>query len=883
MDHLQIDIDKLQQIQDSFCETAGVFAFCVDEDGKKLTHLSGKIEEARIVMACINSQKLADMLGTVMASRVENQIIESNEDRSVLVSCISNKIKNVPVINWIVYAAVGRGGQLSNVSTITTRDSFINGLNLLKMGTNTMLLEKYESLNAQLESQRSHSQEAELQLSLKKSRAMADIIRYMESSAGIEEIIDGVLTVAGKCIELSNAFVFRPNFDDTADIIGEYVSPDAQNMFEGRMGVMIPEFAENVERTVAISSDSKISSDMRTKLYRHGIEAVVMVPIQVNGKNAMTACYLENRRMKSWSKDEIQFLVEISHIIQDILFKRIQQNSLASSYVSLERILDNVGCGIFVRDVENGGVLFSNKILRKMFELDEKEALTNNLFLQDFVNNTKNYLPEQDDLSREDKPIHSEVNDAENSKWYDVWLTRIKWVDGKRVQLFSFYDITDKKSYQTKIEQQANNDFLTGLYNRMCCEKDLQKHIASCSEKGTKGLLLYLDLDDFKHINDGLGHQYGDVLLRAISHAFTRIKGIENSCYRMGGDEFVVIVSDQYYHQKDRIFDEMKDIFRKPWFLKGADYYCTMSMGVVTFPDEGGTVQDLIRKADIAMYEAKRSGKNKISYFSSGSDSLAFQRLGMEKNMRAALSTEKGYEEFEVYYQPIVDVTKPGIPCVGAEALLRWNNSELGFISPADFIPLAEYLGLINPIGDYVLRKACESLKYWNDHGHPEYKVNVNLSVVQLLQENIVETIEQTILETGINPANLTLEVTESLAINDMARMKGILARIRSLGARIALDDFGTGYSSLNHIREIPLDVIKVDQSFVRDLAVNQYSQSFIKMVAELAQTLDVNVCVEGIENTEQLNVIKDMKISMIQGYYFGKPMQLRDFEVKYL
>ena len=291
-------------------------------------------------------------------------------------------------------------------------------------------------------------------------------------------------------------------------------------------------------------------------------------------------------------------------------------------------------------------------------------------------------------------------------------------------------------------------------------------------------------------------------------------------------------------------------------------------------------MQDVIKKADIAMYEAKRAGKNRTAYYSDSRDSESNKRLDMEKSMRDATSDD--YKEFEVYYQPIIDTHKGGI-CTGAEALIRWNSSELGFVSPGDFIPLAEYLGLINPIGNYVLREACIACKGWNDNGHPYYKVNVNLSVVQLLQNDVVETVENIIKETGINPRNLTLEVTESLAINDMERMKRILSSIKKLGVRIALDDFGTGYSSLSHIREIPLDVIKVDQSFVKDLAVDQYAQAFVRMVGELADALGVKICVEGIETEEQLRVLDNMNIRLIQGFYFDKPMRRYVFEEKYV
>ena len=207
----------------------------------------------------------------------------------------------------------------------------------------------------------------------------------------------------------------------------------------------------------------------------------------------------------------------------------------------------------------------------------------------------------------------------------------------------------------------------------------------------------------------------------------------------------------------------------------------------------------------------------------------------------------------------------------------------MGFISPTEFIPLAEYLGLINPIGDFVLREACKRLRRWNELGHPDYRVNINLSVVQLLQNDMVDRIRSAIEETGVNPQNLTLEVTESLAINDMGRMKRVLSEIRQLGVWVALDDFGTGYSSLSHIREMPIDIIKIDRSFILDIGRDDYSEVFVKMVAELAETIGVHMCVEGVEEETQLQKLRDMKVQYIQGFYFGKPMRAEQFEEKYL
>ena len=538
----------------------------------------------------------------------------------------------------------------------------------------------------------------------------------------------------------------------------------------------------------------------------------------------------------------------------------------SSSYVILEGILDNVGSAIYVKEQETNNILFANNQLKSMFQSELKDGTLLTIFEGKNKNTAKELV---------------EIHYKEKNAWYDAYFTQMTWVNAKQVVLCAIYDVTEKRLYQKKIEQQAYTDFLTGLYNRMCCERDLATFIDNTKKEHTKGALLYLDLDDFKHINDGLGHQYGDVLLKAISHSLQRIAGITDTCYRMGGDEFVIIIPPDYYNRFRLILENIKDIFSKPWYLKDADYYCTMSMGVVTFPDEGESVLDLIKKADIAMYEAKKSGKNRVANYSDNISSMSNKRLDMEKNMRDA--TVKGYKEFEVYYQPIIDIQKEGSPCVGAEALIRWNSAELGFIPPNEFIPLAEYLGLINPIGNHVLLEACKACKEWNENGYPNYKVNVNLSVVQLLQADIVEIVAKALKVTKIEPYNLTLEVTESLAINDMDRMKDILTRIKELGVRIALDDFGTGYSSLNHIREIPFDVIKVDQSFVKDLAEDSYSQSFIKMVSELANTIGVSICVEGIEKEEQYKVLEGMKVRMIQGYFIDRPMQRKDFEAKYL
>ncbi len=529
-------------------------------------------------------------------------------------------------------------------------------------------------------------------------------------------------------------------------------------------------------------------------------------------------------------------------------------------YTSGIEVLNNLNCGICVSSLEGDHILFAN---------------------QEFCSCLNDDMNVKDELLIDLKDGESrEVYLSRADRWFDIHRREIQWLDQEKAELYTIYDITENKRYQKRIERQANNDFLTGLYNRMRCEKDLEIQIDVSKRKGSEGALLYMDLDDFKHINDGLGHQYGDVLLKSISHSMQRINGIESNCYRMGGDEFIIIVTENKYEMLDKILQGIAEIFAKPWFLKGADYYCTMSMGIARFPADGDTVQDLIRKADLALLEAKKSGKNCYEFYTDAVKGVSSKRLDLEKNMRDA--TMNACDEFEVYYQPIVDVTKQGNPCMGAEALIRWNSEKLGFISPAEFIPLAEYLGLINPIGEHVLREACRQCRAWNESGHPHYKVNVNLSVVQLLRNDIIDQVQDALKETGINPANLTLEVTESLAINDMDRMKSILGQIRELGVRVALDDFGTGYSSLNHIREMPIDVIKIDRCFIEDLGQDEFADAFVKIVCELANVIGMRVCVEGVEHSRQYEILKNMQIHMIQGFYFDRPMSAEDFTKKY-
>ena len=868
-----IEEQKLSGWAKYFADVAHVFIQCLDTNGAPLTELFGCDSEINRIIELADEEQVQDMLLRVSESALEDQAVETTPYPNMRLAVVTTKIDGKAAVNWLVCGILNdvdddemyENPPLEDFKYTLSEQQFFSVLDSLRDFTVALFESRLESVAAEAESKRSRSSEEQMGINLRRAEALTDIVQLLEINDPIEKIMIRMLEVIGRFLNIESSSVCRIK-KGTVDGVEILASYNQNKDIESGIMLEIPaNMLIKATKPVVLSGNSAMNSYDKEELEEIGAKALIIMPIIINGNTTMYACFGERAKERVWSIEEIKFINDSVKILQSILVKRVQKNSIVSSYESIETILDNVGSAVYVRELNSQKMLFSNSIMNKTFRNEIETGTINDLLK----------------LGITGESGASEIYYKEANKFYDLYYTRISWVDGSPVLLCALYDITEKKIYQRKIEQQAYTDFLTGLYNRMCCERDLARIIDESEKSGKPGALLYLDLDDFKHINDGLGHQYGDVLLKAISHSLQRVEGIEDTCYRMGGDEFVIIIPPESYKLKEQIVSDIKDIFAKPWFLKDADYYCTMSMGIVEYPEFGTGVHDLIKKADIAMYEAKKSGKNRMAAYSDGIDSASGKRLDMEKNMRDA--TLSGFKEFEVYYQPIVDITKPNTPCTGAEALIRWNSTEMGFISPGEFIPLAEYLGLINPIGNYVLYDACNACRNWNDNGYPNHRVNVNLSVVQLLQTDIVEIIANTLKETGINPHNLTLEVTESLAINDMERMKEILAKIKALGVRIALDDFGTGYSSLNHIREIPFDVIKVDQSFIKDLEKDSYAGSFVKMVGELADAIGVNLCVEGVETIEQLEILKGMPVDLIQGFYFSRPLPQHEFEAKYL
>ena len=867
-----LDVLLFQGLQDRFCHANNVYSVCFGKKQGVVTKAYGSREELDYIRGKIGMDRHKLLLDRLLQAKLEDVVEEPLEEAYLKMCGISIRIGGKIAAIWIVIGVIQeegiRGADIPEFVHTTTAERFYKSIEFLELLSKQYFAVKLDEILAQEAFLKSREAQKKMEEELRRNEVMTSVVQKLESENGFSKLVEDILSEVCEYLGISCGALMRLSRDGkTIDMISEYAQEASDSCLTKMQEIPVSQVPYVTGKPYMISADSALPESFRLFFERNGYKAFISLPVEVNQMVGMYLLFYELSQDRIWDVSDVKFLNEIKQIVQSILARRITKNSLASSYASLEAILENVGCGICVRDPLTEKILYLNRRFQKLFPGSQ-----GNETFEKVLRGKK---------SGSDGGKFVEYYSDEENRWYDIYRTKIHWVDGRNVLLSTVYDVTDKKLYQQKIEKQANNDFLTGLYNRMRCEHDVENYVRQAKEHNGQGALLYIDLDDFKHINDGLGHQYGDVLLKAISHSLQRIVGIETTCYRMGGDEFIVVVTHHQYNMLNQILDEISAIFSKPWYLKGADYYCTMSMGIVRFPGDGDDVQELIKKADIALYEAKKGGKNRIKFYDENVETSSFKRLDLEKNMRYA--TLNACDEFEVYYQPIIDISKPDDPCVGAEALVRWNSTKMGFISPTEFIPLAEYLGLINPIGEFVLREACKRLKYWNDMGHPDYRVNVNLSVVQLLQNDMVDRIRDIIHETNVNPGNLTLEVTESLAINDMGRMKRILGQIKQLGVWVALDDFGTGYSSLNHIREMPIDIIKIDRCFIIDIGKDNYSEIFVKMVSELAQTIGVHMCVEGVEETDQLQRLRDMKVQYIQGFFFGKPMRVEEFEQKYL
>lgn len=420
---------------------------------------------------------------------------------------------------------------------------------------------------------------------------------------------------------------------------------------------------------------------------------------------------------------------------------------------------------------------------------------------------------------------------------------------------------------RTEAKRLAYFDALTNLPNRMLLRDRAEQMLQKARRSGSRLALLLLDLDNFKGINDTLGHSTGDLILKEVSARLTEVSRNLDTVSRQGGDEFVILVTDiQRSEVISDYVERLLEVIAMPMNIAGSRFDLSACIGVSVFPDDGDDLESLYRQADAAMYQAKQEGRNRYRFFSQSIESDARARHLLESHMRSAL--ESGV--FEVFYQLRFDVSRQ--QSCGMEALIRWRRADGELVSPAEFIPLAEETGLIVPMGKQVLHQACHDAKLLLDHGK-RLCVGVNISVVQFREESFLDMIKEVLNDTGLPAELLELEITEGVLARDMDQTRALLDELKHMGVRIAIDDFGTGYSSLSYLKRLPIDVLKIDQSFVRDMLTDRSDAAIIEAIVRMGQALDLELVAEGVECSEQSQQLLALGCKLMQGYFYCRPM----------
>ncbi|HWQ95440.1 MAG TPA: EAL domain-containing protein, partial [Gammaproteobacteria bacterium] len=469
-----------------------------------------------------------------------------------------------------------------------------------------------------------------------------------------------------------------------------------------------------------------------------------------------------------------------------------------------------------------------------------------------------------------------------NGEVYPKWLTisAVKGVDGVVTHYVgSHIDITERKAAEEKIQYLAFYDALTRLANRRLLMDRLQQAFASSARSGREGALLLIDLDDFKILNDTLGHQIGDLLLQQVAQRLESCMRDGDTVARLGGDEFLVMLEDLSEHtleaaaQTKAIGEKILATLRQPYQLAMYEHHCTSSIGAALFNGNQQATDELVKQADIAMYQAKKAGRNTLCFFDQQMQDAVTARVALEGELRKALEKQ----QFRLYYQIQVDSLRHPL---GAEALIRWIHPERGLMSPAQFIPLAEETGLILPIGRWVLETACAQIKAWQQEALTrDLVLAVNVSPKEFRQADFVDQVQTAMQRNAINPMLLKLELTESLLLENIEDTIVTMHALNEIGVQFSLDDFGTGYSSLQYLKQLPLDQIKIDRSFVRDIAVDSSDKAIVRTIIAMAQSFELDIIAEGVETEEQRQLLLDRGCTHYQGYLFGRPVPIEQFE----
>ncbi len=571
-----------------------------------------------------------------------------------------------------------------------------------------------------------------------------------------------------------------------------------------------------------------------------------------------------------------QLTVELQNAnsrLQHSLAKNQQiENELEKSLSLHQAMLESTADGILVVDSQGNIAGFNHKFL-DMWHISKSMFASGNhtQVLKFALSQLQDPLEHIDTIKGLQTQIDAHIHDVIKFKDGRIFerYSQPQWVAGKIVgRVWSFRNISDRLLSEAKIRHQALHDLLTNLPNRALFNERLAESITVAHQNQSKLAVCFLDLDRFKTINDTLGHVVGDLLLQNVAQRLASCLGEGEIIARWGGDEFTLLLPNIDQHALADLAQRLLECLKPGFEIENYQLHVSASIGIAIYPAHGQDGETLIKHADTALYRAKSKGRNNFQFYHSAINSQASKLLILENNLYDALERE----EFTVHYQPQVNIITGEITKM--EALVRWQHPNFGLVSPATFIPLAEETGLIMPIGEWVLRKACAQNKHWQDVlGLPSLAIAVNLSARQFQQQDLVKTVVQVLKETNLSPHCLELEITESVVMQNVQLTQEILGELDALGVTISIDDFGTGYSSLNYLKQFHFHTLKIDRSFVCDLATHGNDAAIANAIIALGHGLELAVVAEGVETEAQKNLLRSLECEIMQGYLFSRPV----------
>jgi len=587
--------------------------------------------------------------------------------------------------------------------------------------------------------------------------------------------------------------------------------------------------------------------------------------------------------MKDKNKSKSQLLSELLKLqkhLQRLGPTKDKYKKTNESLRLFKKALETMQLGVTVTDLE-GNILYTNPAEAEMHGYTVKELIGKNIRI---FAPSKLWNPiVKEKLASINRWKRESVNKRKDKSIFSVRLMSdvVKNTKGQPIGIVTTCeDITYHKKSEEKIVHMAYHDTLTKLPNRYLLKDRLTQAIETAKKYNRKMAILFFDLDQFKRINDTLGHDIGDKLLQQIakrllryvrkSDTVARVKesDIRNTVARFGGDEFTILLTEiKHIRNTTVVAQRIMELFSKSFEVQGHEIFVSFSIGIAVFPHNGENATTLLKNADTAMYHAKRNGRNNFQFYTESMNSITVERFSIENQLRRALDNG----ELLLYYQPQLDIKKREI--VGAEALLRWNHPEKGLLSAASFIPLAEETGYILPIGEWVLQSACQQNKSWQEAGHKKIRVTVNISGLQFKQKSFVKTIQHALNSSHLDPHYLELELTESILMDTTDQAIALLTELKSIGVQISIDDFGTGFSSLNYLNRFPIDILKIDKSFIRDISFDSNDNAIITAIISLAHNLNLQVIAEGVETIQQLLFLFQKGNTLMQGDLLSPPL----------